>query len=175
MPSNMLYSKMLDCIFTLYGDESARSKANEIRETIRDKAGQGLFFIDNAVANEKAWAMQEDGSHFSLSWASRTAVTPGWTDLESMTRQVCESVRAGEYGWYAHNAVFQYDHGAAMQKLSQPNLILINSGDGIAHLAQRAHEMCPHFDYVEMEGGTHDIVDEQPEAWAKAVAAYLKG
>jgi hypothetical protein len=51
---------------------------------------------------------------------------------------------------------------------------LTNTGDGIYFLAQRAKELRPDFDYVELEGGTHDYVDENPIAWADAVANYLK-
>ena len=28
---------------------------------------------------------------------------------------------------------------------------------------------------VELEGGTHDIVDEKPDAWVDAVVAFIKG
>jgi hypothetical protein len=34
--------------------------------------------------------------------------------------------------------------------------------------------MRPDFDYVEIEGGTFDIIDEQPEAWANVVVNWLK-
>jgi hypothetical protein len=34
--------------------------------------------------------------------------------------------------------------------------------------------MRPDFAYAELEGGTIDIIDEQPEAWAQAVADFLK-
>jgi hypothetical protein len=29
-------------------------------------------------------------------------------------------------------------------------------------------------EFFELEGGTHDIVDEQPEVWSEAVAAFIK-
>jgi hypothetical protein len=34
--------------------------------------------------------------------------------------------------------------------------------------------MRPDFAYVELEGGTHDIVDEQPDAWVASVADFVK-
>jgi hypothetical protein len=33
--------------------------------------------------------------------------------------------------------------------------------------------MRPDFDWLEIEGGTFDIIDEQPEAWTDAVAGWL--
>jgi pimeloyl-ACP methyl ester carboxylesterase len=59
--------------------------------------------------------------------------------------------------------------------LKVPTLILTNTGDDIYHLAQRARTARPDMAYVELVGGTHDIVDEQPQAWAAAVATFLKG
>ncbi len=47
-PSNMLYSKVLDAVAELYGDEALHTKAEKIRETIREKAFDGEFFCDNA-------------------------------------------------------------------------------------------------------------------------------
>jgi hypothetical protein len=35
--------------------------------------------------------------------------------------------------------------------------------------------MFPHFDWVEMQGGTFDILDEQPEAWVNAVDGWFSG
>jgi len=131
-------------------------------------------FIDTAVAREKAWHKKEDGSHLMDLWEQRTGATPGWTDLTSMSRQVIHALLGAEKAWYLHNAVFAYDHGEAMGRMTQPNLILTNTGDGIYFLAQRAKEQFPHFAYAEQEGGTHDIVDEQPEAWAKAIVDFLK-
>jgi hypothetical protein len=52
-------------------------------------------------------------------------------------------------------------------------MILTNTGDEIYHLAQRAKDLRPDFGYVELKGGGVDIVDERPEAWADAVAAYV--
>ena len=127
-----------------------------------------------AVTREKAWHAKRDGTHLQELWDSRARATKGWTDLDSMNRQVVYGLLAGEYYWYAHNAVSAYDQIAAFKKLKQPNLILTNTGDGIYFLAERARELRPDFAYVELEGGTHDIVDEQPEAWTQAVVAFLK-
>jgi hypothetical protein len=33
-------------------------------------------------------------------------------------------------------------------------------------------EASENFAYAELNGGTHDIVDEQPEAWSQCVAIF---
>ena len=60
-----------------------------------------------------------------------------------------------------------------MKKLELPCLVLSNTGDSIHEIALRTCEMRPDFDYVEMTGGTFDIIDEQPEAWVDAVTGWL--
>jgi haloalkane dehalogenase len=130
-------------------------------------------FIDTALDFEKDWKPAKDGSHLQAMWNLRAGATPGWSNLESMNRQVIHALLAGEHMWWAHAAVFAYDQQTALEKLTGPNLILTNTGDGIYFLALRAKELRPDFDYVEIEGGTHDIVDEQPEMWAQAVIKYI--
>ncbi|MEC9375446.1 MAG: hypothetical protein VYA80_03625 [Pseudomonadota bacterium] len=66
-----------------------------------------------------------------------------------------------------------YDHSQAMGKIDHPCLVLSNDGDSIHHIAARCCEMFPHFDWFEMEGGTFDIIDEQPEAWVDSVDRWL--
>jgi hypothetical protein len=38
---------------------------------------------------------------------------------------------------------------------------------------QRAGERRPDFSYVELSGGTHDIVDEQPEAVGRSILEFV--
>ena len=75
--------------------------------------------------------------------------------------------------WYAHDAVMAYRHEEAVDKLTQPVLLLANTGDAIDYLSQRARLRWPQFAYTELEGGTIDIIDEQPAAWSGAVAAFV--
>jgi hypothetical protein len=75
--------------------------------------------------------------------------------------------------WYAHDAVMAYDHGEAMLKIQHPCLVLSNTGDSIHAIAERSKQMRPDFDWVETEGGTFDIIDEQPEVWVDAVTGWL--
>ena len=49
-----------------------------------------------------------------------------------------------------------------------------NTGDAIYSYSQRAQQLYPHFAWAELQGGTIDIIDEQPGAWSELVARFLK-
>jgi pimeloyl-ACP methyl ester carboxylesterase len=128
-----------------------------------------------ALKNSHERAIEPDGSHLKATWDQRIYFTPGWTSLEAMHIGVVQMLIAGLNGkeWYGHNAAFAHDMAVPLQALRQPGLILTNTGDDIYYAAARARELRPDFAYVELKDGTHDIVDEQPENWTAAVAAYL--
>jgi pimeloyl-ACP methyl ester carboxylesterase len=123
---------------------------------------------------QKSWGPKADGSHLQALWERRCAASgPGWTHLGAMHREVVQMLRAGDTLWYGHAASFRYDQLGRLAALGAPTLILTNTGDLTYPLAQRAAQCRPDFEYVELQGGTHDIVDEQPEAFAAAVASFL--
>jgi pimeloyl-ACP methyl ester carboxylesterase len=130
-------------------------------------------FFKQHLAAEREWAPREDGTHLSTQWQFRLAAQPGWSDLEAVHRHVVAGAAAWPNAWYAHDAVMNYDHTDAMARIKHPCLVLSNSGDSIHEIAARCCELFPDFDWVEMEGGTFDIIDEQPEAWIEAVHGWL--
>ncbi len=125
------------------------------------------------LAREKDWHLKWDGSHLAELWHVRHGAQPAWTDLEAFHFNFIHGLLAGREVWYAHDAVMTYRHEEALARLVQPCLILANTGDAIHYLSQRARALFPHFAWAELDGGTIDIVDEQPEAWSDAVAAWL--
>ncbi len=116
-----------------------------------------------------------DGSHLSKRFQGRVAATVGWTRLDAMQKNFVQTLSAGDTFWYGHKAAYEYDFALAFMGLKVPTLILTNTGDDIYHLAQRARAARPDMSYIELTGGTHDIVDEQPEIWAAAVAKFVRG
>jgi len=44
----------------------------------------------------------------------------------------------------------------------------------ISFAALRTKELRPDFMFKELENGTHDIVDEQPQEWSKCIVGFLK-
>lgn len=125
------------------------------------------------LSREKEWNLRWDGSHIQELWNFRHGAQAEWTDLEAFHANFIHGLLGGRTVWYAHDAVMTYAHERAIERLTQPVMVLANTGDAIYFLSQRARERWPHFHYVELEGGTIDIIDEQPEAWSDAVAAFL--
>ena len=130
-------------------------------------------FFRQHMAQEKEWAPRADGSHLTEQWQFRTAAQPGVHDFEAVHRNVIAGAAAWPNAWYAHDAVFAYDHGEAMTKINHRCLVLSNTGDSIHAIAERSKELCPEFDWIETEGGTFDYIDEEPEIWADTVARWL--
>jgi pimeloyl-ACP methyl ester carboxylesterase len=124
---------------------------------------------------QQAWRPKPDGSHLVELWNRRCAASGSWTDLAAMHREVVQMLRAGSLLWYGHAASFEYDQLGRLGMIVAPTLILTNTGDLTFQFARRAAERRPDFAYVEFPGGTHDIIDEQPERFADAVADFIVG
>lgn len=118
--------------------------------------------------------IHKDGSHLIESWNRRLEYSLGWTDKIAMHRRLLDQLWAGDTWWYGHHAAFDYDMTDDFKALQSKTLILTNTGDDIYQLAKDAHALRPDIEYVELEGGTHDIVDEQPEAWSKIVTDFIQ-
>jgi pimeloyl-ACP methyl ester carboxylesterase len=115
-----------------------------------------------------------DGSHLLNSFQIRVKMYGPDPDPAIITRIVAEKYQGlGPY-WWGHNAAYRYDHAASIQRLALRTMILTNTGDDIYDLSRRAAALRPDFDYRELPGGTHDIVDQQPEAWSDAVVEFLR-
>lgn len=116
-----------------------------------------------------------DGSHLKEAWDRRIQFTPGWTDKTSMHRRLVDQFWAGDTWWYGHRAAFAYDMAPDFLALQMPVLLFTNTGEDLYETTKRAHAQRPDFAYAELEGGTHDIVDEQPEAWVQVVVDFVLG
>ena len=114
-----------------------------------------------------------DGSHLIAAWNQRLAASPGWSNLSAMHRYTVEMLsKPDDYSW-GFEAAFAYDMEAALAGIAAPTLILTNTGEDLFEASKRAHSLRPDFAFLALEGGTHDIVDEQPEAWVRAVTDWL--
>ena len=115
-----------------------------------------------------------DGAHLVAAWNQRVAATPGWTDLKAMHRYVVEMLaNPDDYHW-GFAAAFAHDLRADLLAVGAPTLVLTNTGEDLYEASRRTVLLRPVFAFAELEGGTHDIVDEQPEAWALAVSTFLR-
>ena len=115
-----------------------------------------------------------DGSHLVAAWNQRLAATPGWTDLPAMHRHVVELLaNPTDYHW-GFTAAFAHDLRADLLAIASPTLVMTNTGEDLYEASRRAVALRPDFAFAALDGGTHDIVDEQPEAWARAVIDWLR-
>jgi pimeloyl-ACP methyl ester carboxylesterase len=127
------------------------------------------------IETEKHATIETDGRHLTQMWQLVLEYFTGWTDIDAVQRLVVSQLSAGACNWYGHNAVFTYDHAAALARHRQPCLVLSNTGDVAHGFAVRTREQFPEFAYRELDGGTALIADEQPRAWTDAVIAFARG
>lgn len=118
---------------------------------------------------------QADGSHLLAAWNQRLAASPGWSNLEAMHRYVTALLANPTDYFWGFEAAFAHDMAADLAAITAPTLIFSNTGEDLYAASQRAHVLRPDFAFAALQGGTHDIIDEQPEAWAAAVTAFLRG
>lgn len=115
-----------------------------------------------------------DGGHLVDAWQQRLKATPGWTDIDAMHRHVVTMLANPARYFWAFDAVFAHDLAADLARISVPTLVLTNSGEDLYDASRRVAAGRPEWAFAALDGGTHDIVDEQPQAWAAAVGDFLR-
>lgn len=123
--------------------------------------------------NEIDFEYRPDGQHLAASFMTRWNMYGEGGNPKLTTRVIVEKFQGFGPFWYGHHAAYQYDHLIKMRGITQPTLLLVNTGDQIYPLAARARAARPDFAYAEIQGGGVDIVDQKPVEWADAVANYL--
>lgn len=118
---------------------------------------------------------QADGSHLITAWQNRLRSTPGWTDIALMHRYTVEALHRGATNWKAFPLVINADLEGVLHALQVPTLLFTNTGEDLYDSTRRTHAMRPDFfAYAELQGGSHDIIDEQPENWVREVVRFLR-
>jgi pimeloyl-ACP methyl ester carboxylesterase len=153
-------------------DESARVTSLVLNGfpllTDAERSHFGTFYFGPKIP-------QPDGSHLLLAWQNRLRSTPGWTDLALMHRYTVEGLLRGDTNWRAFPLIIQSDLSALLGRIAVPTLLLTNTGEDLYAATRRAHALRPgFFEYGELEGGTHDIIDEQPDEWVRIVTRFLR-
>lgn len=132
-------------------------------------------FLDNLHQWELGYGPREHAGHMVELFDIRDRLASGTIPPARLSDYVLQALVGRGAFWHGHNAAYMYDQEERLALLTQPTLILTNTGDMIYPQAVRAHELFPQFAFTALEGGGVDIVDQQPEAWAEAVAAFLRG
>lgn len=127
-------------------------------------------------SREVAFVARAEGAHFQDVARIRERLSEGRVAPDRISDYVIQAMQAYAMGAYAygHTAAFAYDHTVPLQQLALPVLILSNTGDMTHPWAQTARAMRLDFAYAEIAGGGIDICDEEPQAWADAIAQFLK-
>ena len=123
---------------------------------------------------ELGFTAQPHAGHMRELFDIRAGFADGSVPLTRISDYVVQALVGRGTFWHGHHAAFQYRQDETLPRITQPTLILTNSGDSIFDHAVRAHAIRPDFAFVALDGGGVDIVDQQPEAWADAVAAFLQ-
>jgi pimeloyl-ACP methyl ester carboxylesterase len=116
---------------------------------------------------------KEDGSHFQARWKVSHGKTGNTASLAATHMSTLCAMIAGNNEWYGHRAAFSYDLGAALARVQAPLTVISNSGDIIHELARKASEIQAGFGYFELEGGTSQIVWDEPQRWSDAILSVL--
>jgi pimeloyl-ACP methyl ester carboxylesterase len=153
-----------------FGDRVRRLVINGPLPMSEEERLEFLKYVQDA---EIDFVFQPDGSHLQQAYATRHAMYGEGVDPQTITRYTVEQFQGYAPFWVGHHAAFLYDHKAALMQIKHPTLILTNTGDQIYENALMAQDLRPDFAFTALEGGGIDIVDQMPEEWADAVAAFL--
>lgn len=137
--------------------------------TEQDRVG----FMEGMHQWELNFKAREHAGHMVEMFDIRASMAHGSITETRLGEYVIQALIGRGPFWYGHHAAFTYDQEPRLALVDQPTLILTNTGDLIYDHALRARDRFPAFDFAALEGGGVDIVDQQPEAWADAVATFL--
>jgi pimeloyl-ACP methyl ester carboxylesterase len=117
--------------------------------------------------------LQADGTHLLDAWRKRVKATPGWSSVETMHRHVVDGLGSAASNWMAFPLIVNAELGALLERVAAPTLLYTNTGEDLYAATNRCRALRPDFDYAELQGGTHDIVDEQPAEWVAGLLRFL--
>jgi len=118
---------------------------------------------------------EADGSHLLAAWNQRLRASPGWTHLDAMHKHVVEMLAKNQTYWWGFQAALSHDMDPDLAAIRCPTLVFTNSGEDLYESSKRVAAGRPDWTFAALDGGTHDIVDEQPEAWATVAADFATG
>ncbi|MET8307886.1 MULTISPECIES: alpha/beta fold hydrolase [unclassified Micromonospora] len=140
---------------------------------------QGLPLYDDAERKAKVesyapgYVPDRDGSHLRVIWDRVYGLYPRLTPDEA-NRQVAEYLMTGPDYATAYRAVFA--HRLDTAALAAIPTVLLHGGDDLVdRMTPVVTAALPHAPLVTIPGGTDFVADEQPEAFADAVAAQVVG
>lgn len=136
---------------------------------------QRAALIADIVGRERAFKALPHAAHMNQLAEARERYAQGTISPERISDYVVQAMLAVQRGayWCGHNAGLHYRQDEPIMKITQPTMLLTNSGDMLHASALEAARRRPDFAYGELAGGGIDIVDQQPLEWASAVADFV--
>ena len=131
-------------------------------------------FMDGLHLRELGFKALPHARHMVDMFDVRDRLAQGSISDARLSDYVVQAMTGRGAYWHGHHAAYQYRHDETLPRITHRTLILTNTGDLIFDHAKKAHAIRPDFAFVALDGGGVDIVDQQPEAWADAVSAFLK-
>ncbi|OKI56375.1 alpha/beta fold hydrolase [Micromonospora sp. CB01531] len=139
---------------------------------------QGIPLYDEQERAEKkrsyapGYLPARDGGHLRVIWDRVYGLYPRLTPEEA-NRQVTEYLLTGPDYATAYRAVF--DHHVDTAALDALPIVLLHGADDLLdRMTPQVRAALPHAPLVTIPGGTDFVADEQPEAFADAVAAQVQ-
>ncbi|MEU3095180.1 Ohr family peroxiredoxin [Streptomyces sp. NPDC006967] len=146
------------------------------RDRVLSLIFQGIPLYSDEEREKKAagyapgYTPDTDGSHLRVVWDRIRWLYPT-VSAESCTRQVAEYLSVGpDYG-VAYRAVFAHTLDTA-SLAGVPTLLLHGSEDVLDRMNDVVTAAFPDAPLVRLDGGTDFVAEEQPDAFADAVAAH---
>jgi pimeloyl-ACP methyl ester carboxylesterase len=90
-----------------------------------------------------------------------------------MHRHVVDGLGSAASNWMAFPLIVNAELGALLERVAAPTLLYTNTGEDLYAATNRCRALRPDFDYAELQGGTHDFVDEQPAEWVAGLLRFL--
>ncbi|MFL5846424.1 MAG: alpha/beta fold hydrolase [Solirubrobacteraceae bacterium] len=140
-------------------------------------AGWGIPLLDEetarAMATEPGPRYDRDGGEVIARWKTYWKYAREGSPPGPIVRSLTEVLLTGDRRADAHNALGEADVETLLREVAVPMLSIAGTREMLHAASVRAAELSPLIEYRELGDSGFFVVDEEPEAFADAVAEHL--